>query len=78
MLTLTGVIRAVTLGGGVNKKTGEVIPLDLSSRSRAWTTAASSSCSPSRAGHQAFEGKVGEQVTVPVRALGSWRTVSLA
>lgn len=27
MLTLTGVIRAVTtLGGGVNKKTGEVIP----------------------------------------------------
>lgn len=27
MLTLTGTIRAVTtLGGGVNKKTGEVIP----------------------------------------------------
>jgi hypothetical protein len=28
MLTLTGTIRSVvTLGGGVNKKTGEVIPL---------------------------------------------------
>lgn len=28
MLTLTGIIRAVaTLGGGVNRKTGEVIPV---------------------------------------------------
>jgi hypothetical protein len=49
MLTLTGVIRAVTtLGGGVNKKPARSSRLALSFRSRAWTTAVSSSCSPSQ------------------------------
>lgn len=48
MLTLTGVIRAVTtLGGGVNKKTGEVIPTRPVLQVEGLTTAASSSCSPS-------------------------------
>lgn len=49
MLTLTGTIRAVTtLGGGVNKKTGEVIPTDLCSRSRASTTVVWFNFSPSQ------------------------------
>jgi hypothetical protein len=50
MLTLTGTIRAVTtLGGGVNKKTGEVIfRLDLCSRSRASTTVVWFNSSPSQ------------------------------
>lgn len=49
MLTLTGTIRAVTtLGGGVNKKTGEVIPTDLCSRSRASTTVVWFNSSPSQ------------------------------
>lgn len=48
MLTLTGVIRAVTtLGGGVNKKTGEIIPTRPVLQVEGWTTVVSSSCSPS-------------------------------
>jgi hypothetical protein len=48
MLTLTGVIWPITtLGGGVNKKTGEVIPTRPVLQIEGLTTAASSSCSPS-------------------------------
>jgi hypothetical protein len=55
MLTLTGTIRAVTtLGGGVNKKTGEVIPLDLCSRSRASTTGLVQLFTLTVPGHQAL------------------------
>jgi hypothetical protein len=79
MLTLTGTIRAVTtLGGGVNKKTGEVIPTRPVLRSRA---------SDNRGLVQLFTLTVPD--TKPLRAcwrtgdracacLGSWRTVSLA
>jgi hypothetical protein len=70
MLTLTGTIRAVTtLGGGVNKKTGEVIPTrpvlqieGLDNRSGS-TSSIFTVPTPSP-----FEGRVGEQVSVPVRA----------
>jgi hypothetical protein len=48
MLTLTGVIRAVTtLGGGVNKKTGEVIPTRPVLQVEGLDNRGSSSCSPS-------------------------------
>jgi hypothetical protein len=80
MLTLTGVIRAVTtLGGGVNKKTGEVIPtrpvlqvegLDNRGLVQLFTLTVPDT--------KPFEGKVGEQVTVPVRAWAPGAQVSLA
>lgn len=73
MLTLTGVIRAVTtLGGGVNKKTGEVIQqrpvlqvegLDSRGLVQIYTLTV-----PDLA---PYEGKVGEKIGVPVRA---WAT----
>jgi hypothetical protein len=54
MLTLTGTIRAVTtLGGGVNKKTGESFH-STCSRSRASTTVVWFNSSPSQFGHQAL------------------------
>ena len=70
MLSLTGVIRAVTtLGGGVNKKTGEVIAqrpvlqiegLDNRGLVQLYTLTVPD-LTP-------FQGKVGEKITVPVRA----------
>jgi hypothetical protein len=78
MLTLTGVIRAVTtLGGGVNKKTGEVIPtrpvlqvegLDNRGLVQLFTLTVPDT--------KPFEGRVGEQVTVPVRAWAPGAQVS--
>lgn len=75
MLTLTGVIRATTtLGGGVSKKTGEIIPMrpvlqveGLDSRGlvQIYTLTV-----PDLA---KYEGKVGETIAVPVRA---WATGS--
>lgn len=80
MLTLTGVIRAVTtLGGGVNKKTGEIIPtrpvlqvegLDNRGLVQLFTLTVPDT--------KPFEGKVGEEVTVPVRAWAPGAQVSLA
>lgn len=80
MLTLTGVIRAVTtLGGGVNKKTGEIIPtrpvlqvegLDNRGLVQLFTLTVPDT--------KPFEGRVGEQVTVPVRAWAPGAQVSLA
>jgi hypothetical protein len=70
MLTLTGVIRAATVvGGGVNRKTGEVIPkrpvlqiegLDSRGLVQLFTLTVPSL--------EPFLGKVGSQMTVPVRA----------
>lgn len=80
MLTLTGTIRAATqIGGAINKKTGEVFPLrsvlqveGLDSRGlvQLYTLTVPD--------HKPFEGKVGEQVTVPVRAWAPGATVNLS
>lgn len=73
MLTLTGTIRATaTLGGGVNRKTGEVVPLrsvlqveGLDNRGLVQLyTLTVPDLAP-------YEGKVGERISVPVRA---WAT----
>jgi len=80
MLTLTGTIRAATqIGGGTNKKTGEVFPLrsvlqveGLDSRGlvQLYTLTVPD--------HAPFEGKVGQQVTVPVRAWATGAAVNLS
>jgi hypothetical protein len=80
MLTLTGVIRAATqVGGGTNKKTGEVFPLrsvvqveGLDSRGlvQLYTLTVPD--------HKPFEGKVGQEVNVPVRAWAPGATVQLS
>lgn len=80
MLTLTGTIRAATqLGGGVNRKTGEVIPvrsvlqvegLDSRGLVQIYTLTV-----PDLAKYQ---GKVGERITVPVRAWATGSPVNLA
>lgn len=74
MLTLTGIIRAAaTIGGGIDKKTGEVRAtrpvlqvegLDNRGLVQLYTLTV-----PDLAPYQ---GKVGEQIAVPVRA---WSTV---
>ncbi len=80
MLTLTGTIRsATTIGGGVNRKTGEVIPvrpvlqvegLDSRGLVQLYTLTV-----PDLA---RYEGKVGEQITVPVRAWAQGAAVNLS
>lgn len=80
MLTLTGTIRAVaTLGGGTNRKTGEVIPtrpvvqvegLDSRGLVQLYTLTV-----PDVA---PFEGKVGQEVSVPVRAWAQSAVVNLS
>lgn len=80
MLTLTGTIRAATqLGGGINKKTGEVIPvrpvlqvegLDNRGLVQIYTLTVPDL-------HE-YEGKVGQQISVPVRAWAPGASVQLA
>jgi len=80
MLTLTGTIRAATqVGGGVNRKTGEVIPvrsvlqvegLDSRGLVQIYTLTV-----PDLAKYQ---GKVGEKIAVPVRAWATGGPVNLA
>lgn len=70
MLTLTGIIRAVqTLGGGINRKTGEVIPtrpvvqvegLDNRGLFQLYTLTVPNP--------QDYQEKIGESVSLPVRA----------
>jgi len=70
MLMLSGVLRsAQQLGGGVNRKTGEVIPLrsvlqleDLDDRGLVLLHTITVP------DHSPYEGKLGEEVTLPVRA----------
>lgn len=78
MLTLTGTIRAVTtLGGGVNRKTGEAIPLrpvlqieGIDNRGLAQLhTLTVPDLKP-------YEGKEGQQISVPVRAWAPGATVN--
>lgn len=80
MLTLTGTIRAATqLGGGTNRKTGEIIPvrsvvqvegLDSRGLVQIYTLTV-----PDLAEYQ---GKTGQTITVPVRAWASNATVNLS
>jgi hypothetical protein len=80
MLTLTGKVRAAQqIGGGVNRKTGEQIPLrsvvqveGLDNRGlvQLYTLTVPD--------HREFEGKVGSDVTLPVRAWAPGAQVSLA
>lgn len=80
MLTLTGTIRATAqLGGGTNRKTGEIIParsvlqvegLDSRGLVQLYTLTV-----PDLA---KYEGKVGEQISVPVRAWAAGATVNLS
>jgi len=80
MLTLTGTIRAATtLGGGLNKQTGEVVPLrpvlqveGLDNRGLVQLyTLTVPDIKP-------FEGRVGEMINVPVRAWASKTPVNLS
>ena len=80
MLTLTGTIRAAAqLGGGVNRKTGEIIPvrsvlqvegLDSRGLVQIYTLTV-----PDLA---KYEGRVGEQIAVPVRAWATGTPVNLS
>lgn len=80
MLTLTGIVRTTAkLGGGVNRKTGEVIPvrdvvqiegLDSRGLVQLYTLTVPN---PGE-----FEGRTGEKVSVPVRAWAPGAVVSLS
>ena len=80
MLTLTGTIRsATTIGGGINRKTGEQIPvrpvlqvegLDNRGLVQLYTLTV-----PDLA---PFAGKEGSEITVPVRAWASGAAVNLS
>lgn len=80
MLTLTGEIRsATTIGGGLNRKTGEMIPLravvqveGLDGRGlvQVYTLTV-----PDLA---EYAGKVGQQISVPVRAWAQGAVVNLS
>ena len=80
MRTLTGMIRAATtIGGGINRKTGEAIPvravlqvegLDNRGLVQLYTLTV-----PSLA---QYEGKVGQEISVPVRAWTPGGVVNLA
>jgi hypothetical protein len=80
MLTLSGTIRAATtIGGGTNRKTGEVIPvrpvlqvegLDNRGLVQLYTLTV-----PDLA---PYEGRVGQEITVPVRAWAQGTSVNLA
>jgi hypothetical protein len=80
MLTLTGTIRAATtIGGGTNKKTGEMFPVrpvlqveGLDSRGLVQLyTLTVPDLAP-------YEGKVGQQIEVPVRAWAQGAAVNLS
>ena len=80
MLTLTGTIRAATVvGGGLNRKTGELIQprpvlqvegLDSRGLVQLYTLTVPDVTQ--------YQGKVGEQITVPVRAWAAGATVNLS
>ncbi len=80
MLTLTGKIRAATtLGGGKNRKTGEIIPerpvlqvegLDSRGLVQLYTLTVPSL--------EPYEGRIGETIGVPVRAWAPGATVNLS
>lgn len=80
MLTLTGTIRAAAqIGGGMNKKTGEVFPLrsvvQLEGLDNRGLVQLYTLTVPD---HREFEGKVGTELSVPVRAWAPGATVNLS
>lgn len=80
MLTLTGTIRATaTLGGGINRKTGQIIPerdvlqiegLDPRGLVQLYTLTVPDL--------KPYEGRVGETIAVPVRAWAQGAAVNLS
>ncbi len=80
MLTLTGIVRSATvLGGGVNRKTGEVIQprpvlqvegLDSRGLVQLYTLTVPDSGK--------YADKIGSQISVPVRAWAPGATVNLS
>jgi len=71
MLILQGLLRAATtLGGGVNKKTGEVIPLRNVLRG---LVQVSTITVPDLS---AYSDKIGQKVNLPVRAWATGATVN--
>lgn len=80
MLTLTGTIRATaTIGGGINRKTGEAIPhrpvLQIEGLDNRGLVQLYTLTVPDL---KPFEGKVGEQISVPVRAWAPGAAVNLS
>ena len=80
MLTLTGIIRAATtIGGGINRKTGEVIPtrpvLQVEGVDNRGLVQLYTLTVPDLA---PFEGKLGDRINVPVRAWASGASVNLS
>ncbi len=78
MLILCGTLRAATtLGGGVNKKTGEIIQprdvLQIETLDGRGLVAMNTITVPDLA---PFAGKVGQQVKLPVRAWAPGQTVN--
>lgn len=77
MLTLTGTLRSATvLGGGVNRKTGEVIKprpvLQIEGLDHRGLVQLFTLTVPAV---EAWQGKVGERITLPVRAWAPGATV---
>lgn len=80
MLTLTGIIRAATvIGGGINKKTGEVIQprpvLQVEGQDNRGLVQLYTLTVPDI---KPFEGRIGDQISVPVRAWAPGATVQLS
>ena len=80
MLTLTGIIRAaIQVGGGVNRKTGEQIPLrsvlQVEGQDGRGLVQLYTLTVPD---HKQYEGKIGQEIAVPVRAWAPGPTVQLS
>lgn len=80
MLTLTGTIRATaTVGGGLNRKTGELVPqravLQIEGLDNRGLVQLYSLTVPDLT---PYLGKVGEQISVPVRAWAVGAAVNLS
>ena len=78
MLILQGILRAATtLGGGTNKKTGEIIPLrpvlQVETLDNRGLVAMSTITVPSVDGYQ---DKVGQKINLPVRAWATGQPVN--
>jgi hypothetical protein len=78
MLILQGILRAATiLGGGTNKKTGEVIPqrpvLQVETLDNRGLVAMTTITVPSI---EAYQDKIGKQVNLPVRAWATGQPVN--
>jgi hypothetical protein len=80
MLTLTGTIRAAQqIGGSVSKKTGEVFParsvVQLEGQDSRGLVALFTLTVPD---HRPYEGRIGEELSLPVRAWAPGAQVQLS